>query len=180
MLGYIYYIDDKTGRHCIDNVYSLHPSLHIIHPMFFCLGSISFIIVESTVVTENTTTPKRRGRPPKKAVAEKKVGNRVGRGRPKGDAAIINEYKARMLASPKSVKVLEKIFDAALDDEHKHQAAAWKLVMDRVAPTAAFEKDVVKGAGRNAIQINITGVGGETQIIGGNEEDVVDGEYYED
>jgi hypothetical protein len=131
-------------------------------------------------VTE-TTTPKRRGRPPKSAVVEKKKGNRVGRGRPKGDAAIINEYKARMLASPKSAKVLDKIFDAALDDEHKHQAAAWKLVMDRVLPTAAFEKDVVKGNGKNAIQINITGVSGDTTIIGGDDADdnIIDGEYTE-
>ena len=128
-------------------------------------------------MSEDTLPPKRgRGRPKKTEVAANKKGNRVARGRPKGDAAIINEYKARMLASPKSVKVLEKIFDAALDDEHKHQAAAWKLVMDRVAPTAAFEKDVVKGSGRNAIQINITGVSGETTVIGGDD-DAIDGEY---
>ena len=122
-----------------------------------------------------TPQPKRRGRPPKQAVAEKKKGSRGVRGRPKGDAAIINEYKARMLNSPKSRKVLDKIFDAALDDEHKHQAAAWKLVMDRVLPTAAFEKDVVKGSGKNAIQINITGVSGDTTIIGGDD-DAIDGE----
>lgn len=130
--------------------------------------------------TEDSLPPKRgRGRPRKGEVVEKKKGNRGVRGRPKGDAAILNEFKARMLASPKSAKVLEKIFEAALDDEHKGQQAAWKLIMDRVAPTAAFEKDVVKGSGRNAIQINITGVGGETTIIGGDD-DVVDGEYYED
>jgi hypothetical protein len=64
-----------------------------------------------------------------------------------------------MLASPQSAKVLEAIFKAALDDEHKHQASAWKLVMDRVAPTAAFEQEVVKGGGKSAIQINITGIG---------------------
>lgn len=126
---------------------------------------------------DEATPPKpRRGRPPKKEVAEKKKGSRGVRGRPKGDAAIINEYKARMLNSPKSRKVLDKIFDAALDDEHKHQAAAWKLVMDRVLPTAAFEKDVVKGSGKNAIQINITGVSGDTTIIGGDD-DAIDGEY---
>ena len=80
-------------------------------------------------------------------------------GRPKGDAAIINEYKARMLNSPKSKLVLNTIFDAALDHDHKNQAAAWKLVMDRILPVAAFEKDVVQNGGKSAIQINITGVG---------------------
>jgi hypothetical protein len=64
-----------------------------------------------------------------------------------------------MLASPKSKRVLDTIFDAALDHDHKNQAAAWKLVMDRILPVAAFEKDVVQNSGKSAIQINITGVG---------------------
>lgn len=64
-----------------------------------------------------------------------------------------------MLASPKSRRVLDTIFDAALDDDHKNQAAAWKLVMDRILPVAAFEKDVIQSGGKSAIQINITGVG---------------------
>lgn len=98
-------------------------------------------------------------KPTKQEIASKSAGGRGKVGRPKGDAAIINEYKARMLASPKSRKVLETIFDAALDDDHKNQAAAWKLVMDRVLPVAAFEKDVAQNVGKSAIQINITGVG---------------------
>mgnify|MGYP002621219491 FL=1 len=117
-----------------------------------------------------------RGRPRKSEVAAVKPGNKGVVGRPKGDAAIINEYKARMLASPKSRKVLETIFDAALDNEHKNQAAAWKLVMDRILPVGAFEKDVVKDSGRNAIQINISGVGAAEVST----PDIIEGEVVED
>ena len=117
-----------------------------------------------------------RGRPKKKEIKAKTAGSRGKVGRPKGDASIINEYKARMLASPKSELVLQTIFDAATNDDHKNQAAAWKLIMDRILPVGAFEKDVIKDAGRNSIQINITGVG-NTEIVGGPEEgDIIDGE----
>jgi len=105
---------------------------------------------------EQTTT--KRGRPKKTDIAKKKAGGRGVVGRPKGDAAIINEYKARMLASPKSEKVLEAIYSAALDDDHKNQAAAWKLIMDRFLPLSYFEKDG-QNSGRASISINITGVG---------------------
>ena len=110
------------------------------------------------------------GRPKKSSVSSKKKGGRGAVGRPKGDAAIINEYKARMLNSPRSRAVMDAIFEAATDPDHKNQAAAWKLVMDRILPVAAFEKDIVKDAGRNAIQINITGVG-STSITNQVEED---------
>jgi hypothetical protein len=110
------------------------------------------------------------GRPKKSSVSSKKKGGRGAVGRPKGDAAIINEYKARMLNSPRSRAVMDAIFEAATDPDHKNQAAAWKLVMDRILPVAAFEKDVIKDAGRNAIQINITGVG-STSITNQVEED---------
>ena len=110
--------------------------------------------------TEKGVLKKRgRGRPRKSEIAAVKPGNKGKVGRPKGDAAIINEYKARMLASPKSRLVLETIFDAALDNEHKNQASAWKLIMDRMLPVGAFEKEVIKDAGRSSIQINISGVG---------------------
>lgn len=123
----------------------------------------------------NSPPKKRRGRPKKSDMVSRKRGQTgLSRGRPKGDAAIINEYKGRMLSSPKSRKVLESIFDAALNDDHKNQAAAWKLVMDRILPTAVFENDVVKGAGKSAIQINITGVGGETTVISNQEDGVID------
>lgn len=97
-------------------------------------------------------------RPSKKELAE--VKNRrtgLGPGRPKGDAAIINEYKIRMLNSPKSAKVLEAIYDAALNDEHKNQAAAWKLIMDRVLPVSVFEQ-AKQGGQTPQISINISGL----------------------
>ena len=124
-------------------------------------------------------TKKRRGRPPKSEIVSRKRGTVGTRGRPKGDAAIINEYKSRMLTSPKSARVLESIFDAALDDDHKNQAAAWKLVMDRVLPASYFEKDKAGGS-KGGINISITGVGGETTVISENtdqEQDIIDGEY---
>ena len=107
------------------------------------------------------------GRPPKNELSANTKRNAVGR--PKGDAAIINEYKARMLSSPKSRKVLDAIFDAALDNDHKNQAAAWKLVVDRIVPVSVFEQEVVKQGGRSAIQINITGIGATV-----NESEIVD------
>ena len=122
------------------------------------------------MMTENTQ-PKRRGRPPKSLVESKKGGNRVKRGRPPGDAAAINEFKARLLASPRSQKVLDSIMNAALDDEHKNQAAAWKLLMDRMLPVSYFEKDK-NNSGRSAVSITITGVGGQTIVE--NEEDIID------
>ena len=128
----------------------------------------------------NQASGKRIGRPPKSEVVSRKRGTVGSVGRPKGDAAIINEYKTRMLTSPKSKKVLESIFDAALNDDHKNQAAAWKLVMDRVLPTSYFEKDAA-GGNKGGINISITGVGGEKTVIsGGSTEPVAEGEYTED
>jgi hypothetical protein len=128
---------------------------------------------------------RKRGRPKKSEIKAKTAGSRGQIGRPKGDASIINEYKARMLASPKSELVLQTIFDAATNDDHKNQAAAWKLIMDRILPVGAFEKDVIKDAGRSSIQINITGVGA-TEILGSSEEGethsnsaaIIDGESF--
>lgn len=119
---------------------------------------------------------RKRGRPKKSEIKAKTSGSRGKVGRPKGDASIINEYKARMLASPKSELVLQTIFDAATNDDHKNQAAAWKLIMDRILPVGAFEKDVVKDAGRNAIQINITGVGATEVFNSAEDATTIDGE----
>ena len=125
---------------------------------------------------EKQPVVKKKGRPKKKDVVSKTTGNRNKVGRPKGDASIINDYKARMLASPKSRKVLDSILSAALDDDHKNQEAAWKLCMDRLLPVSYFEKDKATG-GKSAINISITGVGGETTIISGNEQEPIEGDY---
>ena len=118
-------------------------------------------------MTDTTAVvPKKRGRPPKSLVDKKK--NRGQVGRPKGDADAIKEYKARLLASPKSRKVLDSILNAALDDDHKNQAAAWKLLVDRLMPLSYFDKDKV-GGGRSAVNITITGVGGDITTVGESE-----------
>ena len=128
-------------------------------------------------MNEEVQIKKPRGIPPKAKVNQKKVGNRKALGRRKGDAAIINEYKARMLASPKSKKGMDTIFNAALDNEHKNQSAAWKLIMDRMLPVSYFEKEAT--GGRSAVSITISSLGGaETTIT--QEKDVIEGEVISD
>lgn len=120
----------------------------------------------------------KRGRPPKSDLTEIKESRSVGR--PKGDAAIINEYKLRMLNSPKSAKVLEAIYDAALNDEHKNQAAAWKLIVDRIIPVSVF--DTAKATGQTPqISINISGLSSPTaEVIQADYTDVEAREVDED
>ena len=121
------------------------------------------------------TTSKKIGRPKKSLVESKKTGQRGKVGRPKGDAAAINEFKARLLASPKSRKVLDSILNAALDDDHKNQAAAWKLLMDRMLPVSYFDKDK-EGGSRPQVSITISGIG-DAKVT---ENDIIDAEIVED
>lgn len=124
------------------------------------------------------TEPKKRGRgrPKKGEIVALKKKNTGVLGRPKGDTAIINEYKIRMLNSPKSAKVLEAIYDAALNDDHKNQAAAWKLIVDRIVPVSAFEASKQSGSAP-AISINITGLQSPSVALA---EDVYDEDDVED
>ena len=119
---------------------------------------------------DNEQTKRKAGRPKKSELTEIKESRSVGR--PKGEAAIINEYKLRMLNSPKSAKVLEAIYDAALNDEHKNQAAAWKLIVDRIVPVSAFEA-AKQGNGAPSISINITGLNQPT-VSSVSDEDIID------
>ena len=110
------------------------------------------------------TEKKRVGRPKK----EKR-----GVGRPKGEDTVMKEYRARMLNSPKSKKVLNAIFDAALDDDHKHQAAAWKLIVDRIAPVSSFTESSGKKDG--GIEIVIKGLEASASTV----EPSIDAEFTE-
>ena len=110
------------------------------------------VLIKELPIDEGEVPSKARiGRP-------KKRNKKAVMGRPKGESGIMKEYRERMLNSPKSRKVLESILDAALDDDHKNQAAAWKIVVDRIMPVSAFDK-LAGTTSRNAITVNITGVG---------------------
>jgi len=98
---------------------------------------------------------KKRGRPPKALVESKTAGKRNAVGRPKGDTAIMNEYKARLLASPKSEKVIETIFSVALDPDHKHWPAAMRFIGDRTLPLHMFDEK--ERGSRPVVQINLQG-----------------------
>ena len=131
--------------------------------------------LESSVVTPLREAPLKKvvkkGRPTKAAIAAKKKGNRNAVGRPKGDAARINELKARLLATSGD-KVIAKVIEIALQDGHPVQSAALKMCMDRVLPVSYFDKKNESG-GRNAVSITITGIGGSTVTSG----ETIDGEY---
>lgn len=126
-----------------------------------------------------TPVKRGRGRPKKTDIEAKKKGNRGVRGRPPGDAARINEFKARLLATSGD-NVINKIIDIAQNDEHPGQMAALKMCMDRVLPLSYFEKDKATN-GRSNVSITITGIGGDTTIVGNEEqqEEAIDVEYTE-
>ena len=94
---------------------------------------------------------------PKKTKAQSKLPSK-----PRSDRSIMEAYRQRLLNSPSSEKVIKKVFDVALDDDHTHQAACMKMVMDRVLPTSGFSEAVAGGQQKAAIQINISGLSVET------------------
>ena len=114
----------------------------------------------------------RLGRPKNEVVKAKK--NPVGR--PKNDTGIMAEYKQRMLASPKSVKVLEAVMNTASDPEHKNFTACAKLVFDRMLPVSSF--DSKEHVGKASISITITNIDGSLTKIG-SEVDALEAEYEE-
>ena len=65
------------------------------------------------------------------------------------------ELKQTLLEHPDVPKVIETVIRTALDDNHKNQAAAQKLLMDRMLPNSVCDKndDI-----REKITINISSV----------------------
>jgi hypothetical protein len=74
---------------------------------------------------------------------------------PKTEYQRVKELK-QMLIEGKGQKVVQKVIDIALDDNHPSQMAALKMCMDRALPMSVFEKT---SAQRSAVTINITGLG---------------------
>lgn len=105
---------------------------------------------ELVVVAEKPK--KKMGRPRKEDLKKAKLPI----GRPKNDTGRLAEFKQRLLGTS-GAAVIEKIIAIGQDDNHPGQMAALKMAMDRILPLSMFEKDA-KGQ-RNAIQINITGIG---------------------
>jgi predicted DNA-binding protein len=91
---------------------------------------------------------------------------------PEKKKARAQEVLAEMLGR-KSKYIVQKVLDKALDDSDDGQMACIKWVMDRVLPADYLSQ--VKGKS-NQIQINITGVGQETTIVG----ETLEAEYEED
>lgn len=84
------------------------------------------------------------------------------RGRPVGQYQSQVELQELMYSHPDKNKVVQKLFSAAMDDDHKSQSVAWKLLMERMAPQSGFEK--LKG--RSSISINITTKSNEMAEVG--------------
>jgi len=60
--------------------------------------------------------------------------------------------------------VLEKVVSAALDDNHKNQTAAQKILMDRILPISTFDEQFDN---REKITINVSVIGKESETLEG-------------
>ena len=88
----------------------------------------------------------------------------VKRGRPAGMRARQLELKQTLLEHPDVPKVIETVIRTALDDNHKNQTAAQKILMDRMLPISTFEKAVDS---REKINIVINTIRPEKEAIEG-------------
>ena len=109
-----------------------------------------------------------KGRPPKTDLQAVKNRTKNKVGRPVGDAGRLQEFKERLLATG-GTRILDKMIQIALDDEHPGQMAAIKLAIDRILPASVFDTSKAAGSAPT-ISINISSLGGSTTVV----EDVTD------
>ena len=83
----------------------------------------------------------------------------VKRGRPAGMRARQLELKQTLLEHPDVPKVIETVVRTTLDDSHKNQTAAQKILMDRILPISTFDK---KYDTKEKITINVSVIEPET------------------
>ena len=74
------------------------------------------------------------------------------------------QLKQTLLEHPDVPKVIETVIRTALDDSHKNQTAAQKILMDRMLPISTFEKAVDS---RETINIVINTIRPEKEAIEG-------------
>ena len=77
------------------------------------------------------------------------------RGRPPGMRAAQLDLQRQLYEHPDNRKVIEAVYRIALDDEHRNQAAAQKLLLDRMLPISVCDKNADI---REKITININSV----------------------
>ncbi len=75
----------------------------------------------------------------------------------------MQQWRASFLTNKNAGNVIEKVMEAALDDDHRHQATAWKLVVDRILPLQNFAEGKDK-ASAPQISINISGLNPEKEV----------------
>ncbi len=88
----------------------------------------------------------------------------VKRGRPAGMRARQLELKQTLLEHPDVPKVIETVLRTALDNNHKNQTAAQKILMDRMLPISTFEKSADS---REKINIMINTIRPDKEAIEG-------------
>ena len=74
------------------------------------------------------------------------------------------ELKQTLLEHPDVPTVIETVVRTALDDTHKNQTAAQKILMDRILPISTFDKQFDN---REKITINVSVIGKESETLEG-------------
>ena len=88
----------------------------------------------------------------------------VKRGRPAGMRARQLELKQTLLEHPDVPTVIETVVRTALDETHRNQTAAQKILMDRILPISTFDKQFDN---REKITINVSVIGKESETLEG-------------